>query len=299
MVTINIEVNGKDISDDFRQFYTSLEIIDKDGTEADELNFTIVNLIKRPKYEDKIKVWIDGFFYGTFLVQSTTTNHLQELTIKATGTNFSGTLKVKKNRNFKNITLQKLIRNIAIENGLNHKIDFSNVFLINLIQEKESDLHLLNRLAKEYDAIFNIKNNTLVFASRNKSLPLFTVNIQDCISWEITHSDKKIYNSCVVSYRDTKNNRVISHSIGNGEPTLKYTDTFKTEEEAILKATAKLQRANRGTKRGTLVKIGEYMSAGSKLNITDSTQDNGEYTIQTVTTLTNQDGWTITVDFQN
>lgn len=299
MVKIKVIVNNKDISEDFKRYFLDLQIIDKDGTESDELNFSISYAIKRPKYEDKIKIWIDDVFYGTFLVQSTSTNHFKELIVRATGTNFSSSIKTKKSRNFSNTNLNQIVSKIAKENGLNYKANFKDILISNLIQSNESDLHILTRLAKDYDAIFSIKNNTLLFLERSSNLPTFTINLKECSSWSITHTDKKLYNSCIAFYRDTKENRVKKIIVGNEKPTLSFKGTFKTEIEAIKKAKAKLQRASRGTKEGYLSTKGMYISAGSIITLIGSEQDDGKYTAETVTTNINMEGWNIDVDFKN
>lgn len=299
MVT-KIIVNGKDITRDFKKYFLDLQIIDKDGTEADELNFTISYAIKRPVYEDKIKIWIDNLFYGAFLVQSTSTNYLEELTVRATGTNFSSTIKSKKSRNFSDTNLNEIVEKIAKENGLNFRVDFKDVSISNIIQSKESDMHFLTRLASENDAIFSIKNNTLIFLKRDAKLPTFTVDLKEVSSWNITHTNTKVYNSCIAKYRTTKENKVKMVTVGSGKPVLEFEEYFSTSDEAKAKAIAKLQKANRGTKEGYLSTKGFYLSAGSRINLINSAQDNGEYTVQTVTTSINiNTGWITDVEFSN
>ena len=298
-MVIKIIVNDKDISEDFKKYFLDLQIIDKDGTESDELNFTVSYAIKRPKYEDKIKIWINNVFYGAFLVQSTTTNHINELIVRATGTNFSSSIKTKKSRNFAETSLKAIVEQIARENGLKSNVDFSDVSISNIIQSNESDMHFLTRLAKDYDAIFSIKNNTLIFLERDTSLPNFTINLNQCSIWDITYTDKKVYSSCLARYRSTKENAIQTVTIGVGTPILSYQEAFQTKEEATKKATAKLQRAKRGTKEGRLTIEGVYISAGSTITLVGSTQDNGDYTAETVTTNVNMSGWVVDVDFKN
>jgi phage protein D len=299
-MVVKIVVNDKDISADFKKYFLDLQIIDKDGTESDELNFTISYAIKRPQYEDKIKIWIDDVFYGTFLVQSTSTNHIQELTVRATGTNFSSTIKSKKSRNFSDTNLNEIVQKISKENGLKPKVDFKDVSISNVIQSKESDMHFLSRMAKENNAIFSVKNNTLLFLERSTKLPTFTIDLKKVSAWNITHTNTKTYSSCRAKYRTTKDNKTNTITIGEGTPVLEFEEFFSNSEEAKRKATAKLQKANRGTKEGYLSTKGFYLSAGSKITLRNSAQDNGEYTAQTVTTSINiNTGWITDIDFSN
>jgi len=299
MVDIKCEVNGSDISDNLKKYFTSITIVDNDGTESDELSIVLTNNIKRPLHGDKIKLWINGVLYGQFLVQNTQTNHLNELNIIATGANFSSNLKVKKTKSFLNTTLGKIVEGIAKEHGLSFRVDFQDTEITHLIQEKESDLHFLNRLSKQYDSIFSIKNSTLIFLDRDTELPTFTIDLNKCFSWSIAHTNRKAYNSCTVFFRSTKENQQISVTTGAGEPVLIKNGTFKTEDEALMYAKRQLQKSIRGTKEGTLIKQGEYVSAGSKLTLANSLQDNGEYTIKTVHTSIDRNGYIIEVDFKN
>ena len=74
MVDIRVVVNGKDISVKFKEHFTSLNIVDNAGTQSDELNISLTNAIKRPATDDEIQVWIEGHYYGLYLVNSTKTN---------------------------------------------------------------------------------------------------------------------------------------------------------------------------------------------------------------------------------
>lgn len=297
MVDIKFVVNGKDISSDFVSYFTDLEIIDKDGNESDELNVTLTNAIKRPEYNDEIKIWINFIFYGTFLVQSTETNYLNELNIKATGTNFSDDLKVKKSKSYKDKTLKSVVEEIAGKNKLEVKADFGDITLTNLIQKDESDLHFLNSLAKKYDAIFSIKNKTLIFIERTAELPNFPLDLNRCESWSITHSNTQSYKSCTAKWRDTKRNKNKSVTVGDGEPILVFKGSFKTETEARKEANAKLKKTTRGTKEGSATKSGEYITAGGSILVINSKQDDGTYTVVSVTTTVSIDGYKVQINF--
>ena len=299
MVTIVCIAKGNNISLELMANLISLNIMDYAGTKADTLSITLTNAIKRPKAEDDIKIWIDGVFYGTFLVEKTVTNHLNELTIEATSANFSQSLKVKRNRSSKDTDLHSIIKKIAVANKLKTKIDFTNISFTNIIQEKESDLHFLNRLATKYDAIFSIKNDTLIFLKRDAEFPSFIVDLNDCFPWSIEHISREKYSSCKVIWRDTKANGTKSIIVGEGEPILTKDGSFVSEEEAQLVGKAELAKSKRGEKKGSFNKRGEYISAGSQIVIISSVQDNGNYTVESVSTTVSVEGFRIDVAFTN
>jgi len=300
MVDIKCIVNGKDISDKVRDYLVTLVVVDNDGTDADTLDMTFANYIKRPEGEDIIKLWINDAFYGTYTVNETQTNHENLLTVSATSANFHKTLKSKKNKGHGETTLHTIINTVATNHNLQTKIDFDDIVYENIVQEKESDLHFLKRIAEKYDAVFSIKNEVLIFRKRDANFPEFTININDCNPWSIKHVARKRYNSCSASWRSTKENKTKKVTTGTGEPVLEVTGDYLSDTDALQVAKGSLAKSQRQTKEGTLSKEGEYLSAGSTLLIVGSKQDDGKYTINTVTTTVDRDiGFRVDIDFQN
>lgn len=300
MVNIRCVINGKDISDKVKENLVSLTIVDNDGVQADTLNMTLSNYIKRPEGEDTIKLWIDENYYGVFIVNETETNDINLLTVSATSVNFHEKLKEKKNRSYEDTTLKNIIEKIAKEHGLKSAIEFVDIRYDVFVQERESDLHFLKRIADKYDAIFAIKNNTLIFKKRDAISKVFTVDINDCKPWSIRHIARKKYKSCKASWRSTSENKT-KHAIeGSGDPVLNINGDFFSSDDAKLAAKGALAKSKRQTKEGHLSKKGEYLSAGSKIKIIGSKQDDGVYTIKTVTTtIDKSSGFRIEVSFEN
>jgi len=300
MVTIKCLVNGKDISDKIKDYLVTMVIVDNDGTDADTLDMTLSNYIKRPEGEDEIKIWINDNFYGIYIVNETQTNDENLLNVSATSANFHKTLKMKKNKNYSETTLHTLINQVAQNHNLKTKIDFEDIAYENIVQEKESDLHFLKRIADKYDAIFSIKNEVLIFRKRDADFPEFIIDINDCKPWSIKHIARKKYNSCTASWRSTKENKTKTATSGSGEPVLKVTGDYLSDTDALTVAKGSLSKSQRQTKEGTLSKAGEYLSAGSTLLVIGSKQDDGKYTLKTVTTTVDRDiGFRVDVDFQN
>jgi phage protein D len=170
-------------------------------------------------------------------------------------------------------------------------------------------MHFLNRLAKDYNAIFNIKNDTLYFMQKikenkkNESLPSCVIDVNKCNDISIEHSNKTMYNSCEVSWHDTKENKSFTKIVPtNGSaPILKFKGSFQTEAEAIEKAKAKLQKANQGLIKGSLSNMGQVVYAGATLTLKNSIDDDNEsYQITTVRhTVNKQSGWVTSIDFEN
>ena len=311
MVTpvFKIEANGEDITEALLKNSAVISFSDEDGFAADELRLEVFGEFKRPEYKDELKLWLgykeSGIYYcGLFSVQSSAKKR-GGMTVTATGADFTGELKKKRNRSFENMSIAAIVQEIAGSYGLGIKCDFDDLYLQHTAQTNESDLNLLNRLAKDYNAIFSIKNNTLVFKKRIKGetraddLPLFEVEESECERWEIKHSNRTMYRSCRAIWHDTKENKIKKIVSGAGKPELVLKGSFRTEAEAKSKADAKLQTANRGTVTGNITIRGQDIRAGGVLKLNGFGSDDGEYTIKSVLHTLDETGYKVLVEFEN
>lgn len=303
-----LESNGNDVTAAIQKNLISLSFHDEVNEKADELNIKVAGEFARPAYLDELKLYLgydDQYTYmGSFLVQTTTRDKKHVLSISATGVNFTNTLKEKRDLTYEKISVKDICKQVAARSGIKLKSDFDEVYVVSQAQSNESDLHFLNRLAKEYNAIFNIKNDTLIFTQKikdekkNDDLPGYTINANNCGSYSIKHSNKTLYKSCKSTWHDTKENKTQSITVGSGEPVLMNKGNFKNAAEAKAKAAAKLQRANQGLVSGSLSIEGAAIFAGGKLNLVNTLEDDGEYQIKTVEHTFDQNGWMININFE-
>jgi len=296
MVTpeFKITINGSEL----KTKPDSIQLTEENGTTTDELQLKFDGSFSRPSYKDEIKVWLGYkesglYFCGTFIVQTTTQTKL-ELTVKATSANFTTNLKEKVNVSYENLTLKDLVSKIASKHSLRVKADFKDVFLKHISQTNESDLHLLNRLAKDYNATFNIKNNTLIFIEKTKSdLPVFSIDKNEVENYSLTYANKTLYKSVKATFRDTKENKDIEVTYGSTKPVYHLKGSFKSKEEALKKAKGILGLLNSGTVKGSLTCTGRNIIAGGKLSF-----DGSEYLIKRVTHTMNSSGYSVKVEFE-
>jgi len=303
-----IEANGKNVTDLIQKDLVSISFSDEDGNQSDEITIKVAGDFKRPDYKDQLKLWLGYkekslFFCGLFLVQSTERDSYG-LTITATGADFSQALKQKRDTSYEQLSLKDIAQMVADRHSLKLKSDFDDLLMPHLSQTDESDLHMMKRLAADYNGIFSIKNQTLVFMQRIKEnkvsseLPIFDINVSECESYNIKHADKLIYGACEASWQDTKENKVKNIIVGDGTPILKLSGQFKTPAEAKLKAEAKLQKANRGTKTGSISMYGKEIYAGGTLKLSGVGEDDGEYSIKSVNHSFDS-GWNMSVEIEN
>jgi len=271
---INFLTNIKDL--------VSLNFTDNIGAYADELTFKVTNSYFRPKNGDKLELYIGFAYYGSFVIKESTRTK-QFLTVKATSANFGDKLKEKKSRAWEKIKLCDLIAKIAKEHGLKHKCDVKG-FIVHLAQENESDLNLLIKLAKQYHARFNIKNNTLIFINFSlDGVPSFLAIESECESYSITHTTKPAYKSAKAIWHSTKENKTKEVVVGKGEPQLTLKGNYKNEADAREKAKAALKNITQGTVKGNLKIYGQEFRAGAVLQLIGFLEEDGKYNIDKVT----------------
>lgn len=311
-IQYKIEANGVDITQQLNSETSEISFSDEDGTVSDEITLRVEGLHKRPKIGDELKLWLGtkekGLFYcGMFKVSRTPLTYGEEnfLSITATAVDFSKNLKVKRSQSYENCSIKEICEIVAKRHELVLKSDFEDIYILHIEQTTESDLHFLKRIASEYNALFSIKNNTLVFQKRIKDgkksadLPRFALKKSDNNNIRIEPTNKSSYNSCKAVWRDTKENEQKSVTVGDGEPMYLLKDAFESEADAKAKAMAALQKANAGTKDGTIKCDGFEIYAGGILDLTGTLEDDDEYNIKKVDHTVNSSGWKISIKVEN
>jgi len=300
--------NDKDVTETLQKNLKSISFIDHANDKADEITISVAGEFARPSFKDELKLYL-GYeklvFCGLFQVLEPTRSNNYELSIKATGVKFSDTLKEKRDITYEGISVTNICSQIASRNDIKVKCDFDDVYPISIAQSGESDLHFLNRIAKDFNAIFNIKNNTLVFLKKIKenkksdALPRYIIDVKNNTTLSTTALGKTIYKSCKSIWHDTKDNEVKSVIVGTGSPQIQNKGSFKNAAEAKLKAEALLQRALAGTKKGSLSVPGQIMYAGGIIEIINSLEDDGEYSITKASHILDSKGWKTDIEFEN
>jgi phage protein D len=300
--------NDKDVTDKLQKNLKSISFIDHANDKADEITISVAGEFARPNFKDELKLYLgykELIYCGLFQVLEPTRTNNYELSIKATGVKISDTLKEKRDITYESISVTNICSQIAARNNLKIKCDLDDVYPLSIAQSGESDLHFLNRLSKDYNAIFNIKNNTLVFLKKIKenkksdTLPRYKIDVKNNTSLNIVALGKTIYKSCKSVWHDTKDNEVKSVIVGSGTPQILNKGSFKNAAEAKLKAEALLQRALAGTISGSLSVPGQIMYAGGIIELINSLEDDGEYSITKASHTLDGKGWKTDIDFEN
>ena len=181
-----VVLDGNDLTDRIAPRLIDLTLTECRGGEADQLDLRIHDHDGRmalPRRGVTLTVaigWRDTGLVdkGTFRVDEVEHSGAPDIiTIRARSADLTQKIRTRRERSWHDVTLGKVLRGLAGEHGLKAQIDakLADIAIPHLDQTGESDVHLLQRLGKQYDAVATVKNGTLLFApiSRGANRQLF------------------------------------------------------------------------------------------------------------------------------
>ena len=201
------------------------------------------------------------------------------LTIRARSADLRGALTNQQERSFHRTTLGAIVKQIAEENQLKPQIssEMANINIAHIDQANESSINLLQRLAKEHDAIATVKNGNLLFmpAGRGKTvngkeIPVLIITRQQGDSHRFSIAEGDNYEGVKAYWHNTttgKRGEVIWDKHSKMQKTVKPT----------MKKVTRVKKDSKGKsikgKDGKSVKVTTYMKGkGRKVNQVSGTQ---------------------------
>ena len=188
------------------------------------------------------------------------------LTIRATAADWRrrSALKAPRSRAWDDVSLGALVRTIAAEHGYVGVVApaLASVTIAHIDQTAESDLHLLRRLARQYDATAKAAGGRLIFAPRgrgrsagtNQPLPVleYTPAARDAgeaavLSARYTVRGRPRYGSVAASYQSVETAELTRVRAGTAEPTYIIREPYPDAAQASAAAAARLSRFTRQT----------------------------------------------------
>lgn len=166
----------------------------------------------------------------------------------------------------KGTTVGALVKTIASEHGLTASVSaqLASIALPQLSQSSESDLNLLHRLAKKYDAIAKPAGGRLLFVNRGEGktasgdpMPTARLNLDDVSDWRIVIAKRESAGSVVAKYRDTKQAKTFEVTVGTGEPVQRIRQAFADEASARKAAESRARSRARGEKTLSITRPGD------------------------------------------
>lgn len=201
------------------------------------------------------------------------------LTIRARSADLRGALTNQQERSFHRTTLGAIVKQIAEENQLKPQIssEMANINIAHIDQANESSINLLQRLAKEHDAIATVKNGNLLFmpAGRGKTvngkeIPVLIITRQQGDSHRFSIAEGDNYEGVKAYWHNTTTGK-------RGEVIWdKHSKVQKTVKPTMKKVT-RVKKDNKGKsikgKDGKSVKVTTYVKGkGRKVNQVSGTQ---------------------------
>ncbi len=158
-------------------------------------------------------------------------------------------------------TLSEVIKEVAARNNLSAKVSPEfNKEKRTIIQQGESDLSFLNRLAKENDATFKVQGKEILFVPRGKGesstgekLPSIEIDIKTISpNWSYDDDPRDDFGEVTASFFDLSTGEEGEVKKGSGEPKKKLQKTFHSKSEANAAVSAEFSKSRESAERLSL-----------------------------------------------
>jgi phage protein D len=307
--TIELMIDGKEVA---IENVLSLSFSDEVGIKSDKVTLSVLPNFPKPKPSAKVELVlkslkndtvVEELNCGLFHVQTVTRTNNKALSITATGVEFNEKQKDKISHHYVDTKLSSIVKIVA--DRLGHKVKFqtTDTQIKSLNQTNESDINFLERISKDYNVFFSIKNDFIYFINRDdEALPVTKIDVSKCSSSSLKHSTKTYYNSCEASWHDLDGGKTVKVTVGDGTPVIKIKSAYQDEEDAKAKAEAKLKSINKGTVKGSLSLKGCAVYAGTKVDLfnTYNNEDDGLFSVESCNHSYNRsDGWSTSIEIEN
>lgn len=269
--TFSLVANDKDVTAVIASRFIGLTYTDETGESSDTLEIELAdhlpdNPIQKPAKgaELQLAIGYDGnnTRMGLFVVDEIRLGGPPDhMIICARAAVYAETPKGKtdfqtqKTRTWKNGTkIGDMVAKIAKEHGMTSTVSaaLATVQLPHIQQDAESDINMLLRIGKRYDAIAKPVGGKLIFAKRGDAqtaggiqLPTVTVNKRDVSHWDYIEASRESAGTVAAYYHAKHQGKRHEVKVGSGEPVKRIRYWFPTQAEALAAATAELQRRTR------------------------------------------------------
>ncbi|MBQ4862928.1 phage tail protein [Pseudoalteromonas sp. MMG013] len=197
--------------------------------------------------------------------------------------------------------LGDLVSDIASEHGLDPKVgaQFSAIELPH-IEQSESDLQLLSKLAEQYDAILKIAHDKLIFMGRGtgkslsgKPLKEVDIDVSQILSWHFMEDAYRTVGEVKAYFYDMNEALRKPVTAGSGQPAIVLPYVYANEAYATQAAKGKHERLNRAAKSIRAKVIGDpAIGAGAVVNLIGTgTLADGKWYVSEVDHIINSEGF--------
>lgn len=153
------------------------------------------------------------------------------------------------------ITLGAMVNRIAGEHRMEPAVSpkLASIALPHTDQVSESDMNLLHRIAKRYDASMKPAGGKLVVVpvgeamnAPGEDMPRVTLTPKDGSAYRVTIASRESAGTCIAYYRDIRAAQRRMVTIGEGEPVRRLRHAYRDSASAEAAARAELRKRARG-----------------------------------------------------
>lgn len=261
-----ITANGSNITELVADRLIDLSVTDEAGVKSDKLTIELDDrdqLIEIPSKGAELSValgWEGSQLVelGTYIVDEVeVTGGPRTMSIRASATDFNGSISSQKERSWHDTTLGKIARTIAGEHDLTPVVSAAmDAVAIAHADQNESDIQFLTRLAANYGGVIKTPEGKLVLAERGRTKAVSGAQIQpitikptDESSWAMTTTGRGSYEGVRAYYHDkgkAKRTGVVAGKHAADARILSMSHTYANASEAQAAAEAKLSALDKG-----------------------------------------------------
>lgn len=267
-----VVANSEDITATIADRLKSLRITDEAGTTADTLEISLADHdpeqpIAMPPTGAELEVFmgygLDLKRMGLFICDEIElSGPPNEMVIRARAAPYEKSkggksdIQTQKTRSWKkDTTIGAMVKKIAGEHGMEAVVSagLASIKLPHTDQSSESDMNLLHRLAKKYDAIAKPAGGKLLFVKRGESktasgsaMPAFSVTYGEVTEFRVTLAKRNSAGTVISYYKDIDSAKRKEVVIGEGDPVRRLRMGYKDQPSALEAAKAEQRKRARG-----------------------------------------------------
>lgn len=317
-----ISINGRPVASIFNERLISVTIVDKEGVTSDTITCELNDgspFAEIPRKGDIITARLGyketGVLdFGAYTADDPEVQCLPyKMTVNGKGTDMRETLKQHGARHWDKKTVQDIVSDIAKDQGLTAKVDgkVGGYTYDWFGQEDESNIHVLERLARRHDALFSIKNGNLIFAAKGSGQSVSGTALTPVIAspanivretCKVQFANRNSFAKVKAHAQNRKTaarDEVEEESDDNGEADFTLAEPFADKDEAKRAAGAKAKDLKAQTIRTSVTLYGDpSIRAGAPLIYAGVRPqvDGIEFIIETATHTLSKSGYTTAVE---
>ncbi|MBA0361610.1 phage late control D family protein [Stenotrophomonas maltophilia] len=260
-----VVLDGQDLTARLAPRLLDLSLTESRGDEADQVDLRVHDhdgMLALPRRGVTLQVAIgfegSGLFdKGTFKVDDVEHSGSPDIiTIRARSADLTGAVRRRRERSWHDTTLGDILGAIAGEHSLRTSVaaDLASVAIAHLDQANESDINLLTRLGKRFDAVATVKAGTLIFApigagttASGQPLPGVRITRASGDQHRYSVADREKYTGVRAYWSDRRAARRTGVLVGTSANEKKLQATYANAQEARQHAEAEFKRLDRGT----------------------------------------------------